>query len=53
MYIIQKCTFNQGCQMVYFQPKNFGKFQRALELKLLVHFMPIWYKLWPFGIFYI
>jgi hypothetical protein len=44
---------NQGCQMVYFQTKNtnLGKFWRALWWQILVHLMPIWYILWPFGIF--
>jgi hypothetical protein len=49
---------DQGCQMVYFQTKNpnFGKFLRALELKMWVYFTTIWniysiwYNLWPFGI---
>jgi hypothetical protein len=49
----------QGCQMVYFQTKNtnLGKIWRALEWKMLLHFMTIWNifwsfwnNLWPFGI---
>jgi hypothetical protein len=34
-----------------FQTKNpnLGKFWRALEWKMLVYFMVIWYILWPFG----
>jgi hypothetical protein len=27
-------------------------FWRALEWKLLVYFMTIWYSLWPFGVFF-
>jgi hypothetical protein len=44
----------QGCQMVYFQTKdpNLGKFWRALQWKMLVYFMPIWYTLRPFDKFY-
>jgi hypothetical protein len=36
-----------------FQTKNFnlGKFWRALQLKMLVHFMAIWSILQPFGFF--
>jgi hypothetical protein len=43
---------NQGCQVVYFQTKipNSGKFWRALECKMLVYFMTVWYNLWPFVI---
>jgi hypothetical protein len=39
--------------MVYFHTKNLnlGKFWRALEFKLLVFFIFIWYILWPFDIF--
>jgi hypothetical protein len=35
----------QGCQMVHFQTKypNFGIFWKALEWKILVYFMDIWY----------
>jgi hypothetical protein len=42
----------QGCQMVCFQTKNpnLGKFWTALELKMMVYFMPIWKILRPFGI---
>jgi hypothetical protein len=42
---------NQGCQMVYFQTKNLnlGKYCRALDWKMLVHFMAIWNNLLPFG----
>jgi hypothetical protein len=29
-----------------------GIFWSALELKMLVRFMAIWYNLWPFGIMY-
>jgi hypothetical protein len=49
----------QGCQMVYFQTKNsnFVTFWRALEWKMLVHFIyahleyiaAIWYIVWIFG----
>jgi hypothetical protein len=44
----------QGCQMVCFQTKNsnLGKFWRASEWKMLLHFMIIWNILWPFGIMY-
>jgi hypothetical protein len=57
----------QGCQMVCFQTKNpsLGKFWRVLQWKMLVYFMtiglfygnwkyfiPIWYILWSFGIFF-
>jgi hypothetical protein len=47
-------TWEQGCQMVYFQTENpnLGKFWRALEWKRLVYYMAIWNKLWPFGIYY-
>jgi hypothetical protein len=39
--------------MVYFQTKNpnLGKFWRVLQRKMLLHFMPIWSILNPFGIF--
>jgi hypothetical protein len=45
---------NQGCQMVYFQNKNFhlGKFWRVFQWKMLVYFMAIWSNLRPFGTFY-
>jgi hypothetical protein len=35
--------------MVYFQTKNsnFVNFWRAMEWKMLVHFIPIWDELWP------
>jgi hypothetical protein len=38
---------------VCFQTKNtnLGKFWRAMQWKMLVYFMAIWYILWPFGIF--
>jgi hypothetical protein len=41
--------------MVYFQTQNpnVGKFWRAFEWKMLVHFMTIWSILWPFGIIYV
>jgi hypothetical protein len=44
----------QGCQMVCFQTKtpNLGKFLRALDWKMCIHFMAIWNILWRFGIFY-
>jgi hypothetical protein len=34
----------QGCQMVYFQPKNpnLGKFWMALEWKMFVYITAIW-----------
>jgi uncharacterized membrane protein YkvI len=37
--------------MVCFQTKNpnLGKFWRALEWKMVVCFMVIWYILWQFG----
>jgi hypothetical protein len=37
--------------MFSFQIKNpnLGKFWRALEWKMLVYFMVIWYILWRFG----
>jgi hypothetical protein len=40
--------------MVYFQTKNhnFGKYFRALEWKMLVYFMTIWYILQQSGILY-
>jgi hypothetical protein len=40
--------------MVSFQTKNsnLGKFWRALDGKMLIYFMAIWYILHPFGIFY-
>jgi hypothetical protein len=38
--------------MVYFKTKspNLGIFWRALEWKMLVYFMAIWYNVWPFGV---
>jgi hypothetical protein len=44
----------QGCQMVCFHTKNpnLGKFWRALDWKMLIHFMTIWNILQTFGIFY-
>jgi hypothetical protein len=38
----------QGCQMVCFQTKNtnLGQFWGALEWKMLVYFLVIWYILW-------
>jgi hypothetical protein len=44
----------QGFQMVYLHPKNpnLGTFWRALEWKILAHFMAIWYFLRISGIFY-
>jgi hypothetical protein len=43
--------WNPGLPEVFFQTKNpnLGKFWRALEWKMLVYFMAIWYILWPFG----
>jgi hypothetical protein len=40
--------------MVYLQTKNpnLGKFWRALDWKMLIHFMSIWNALLTFGIFY-
>jgi hypothetical protein len=40
----------QCCQMVYFQTKNpnVDTFWRALECKMLLHFMIIWNIVWPF-----
>jgi hypothetical protein len=49
------CLFSgQGCQMVYFQTKNFNFsiFWRALEWKMLADCTAIWYILQPIGIFY-
>jgi hypothetical protein len=39
--------------MICFRTKhlNLGKFWRALEWKMLVHFMVIWNILWSFGIY--
>jgi hypothetical protein len=36
-----KKRINQGCQMAYFQTKNYtlGKFFRTLQWKRLIHFM--------------
>jgi hypothetical protein len=47
-------TSDQGCQMVYFQTKNpyLGKFLRALDCKMLISFMDIWYILRTLGISY-
>jgi hypothetical protein len=44
----------QGCQMVYFQTKNpnLGKFLMALDWKMLIYVMSIWYILRTFRIFY-
>jgi hypothetical protein len=44
----------QGCQMVYFQTKNwnFGKVLRVWQWKMLVYFMDLWSILRPFHIFY-
>jgi hypothetical protein len=41
-------------QMVYLKTKNpyLGKFWRVLQWKMLIHFMAIWYILFPFGMFY-
>jgi hypothetical protein len=41
--------------MIYFQTKNpnSGKFWRALDYKLLIYFIAIWYILWTFGMFYV
>jgi hypothetical protein len=38
----------------YFETKNhtLGEFCRALQWKMMVHFMAIWYILWPFGVFF-
>jgi hypothetical protein len=56
-----KITFEQGCQMVYFQTKNpkFGYILEDLAMEdvcafygRLVYFTAILYILWPFGIFY-
>jgi hypothetical protein len=54
-----RASFDQGCQMVYFQAKNpnWCKFCRALKLKMLAiylyghleYFTAIWYIWWPFG----
>jgi hypothetical protein len=45
---------HQGCQMDCFQTKNpnFGKFWKALDWKMFIHFMAIWNIFWRFGIFY-
>jgi hypothetical protein len=50
--LIQLTAPQQGCQMVYFQAKNLGKFWRVLQEKMLAYFMSIWYILPPFAIFY-
>jgi hypothetical protein len=44
----------QGCQTVHFQTKNptLGKSWRALDWKMLIHFMAIGNILHTFGIFY-
>jgi hypothetical protein len=44
----------QGCQIAFFQIKNYnlGKFWRALQWKMLVYVMDVWYILRPFAIFY-
>jgi hypothetical protein len=56
-----KITFEQGCQMVYFQTKNpkFGYILEDLAMEdvcafygRLVYFTAILYILWPFGIFW-
>jgi hypothetical protein len=41
------------CQMVYFQTKNrnLDKYWRALQWKMLVYFMDIWYILRPVDVF--
>jgi hypothetical protein len=44
----------QGCQTVCFLTKNpnLGKFWKAVDWKILIHFMTIWNILPTFGIFY-
>jgi hypothetical protein len=51
---ISAADLGQGCQMVCFQTKNpnFGKFWRALDWKMFLHFVAIWNILCSFGIFY-
>jgi hypothetical protein len=48
------CDRQQGCQMVSFQTKNpnLGKFRRALDWKMLIHFTAVFNILQTFGIFY-
>jgi hypothetical protein len=43
--ILCKNALAQGCQMVFFQTKNpkLGQFWRALQWKMLINFMDIWY----------
>jgi hypothetical protein len=47
-------TRRQGCQMVYFQTKNFnlGNFWRVLQWKILIYFLCHAVYLRPFDIFY-
>jgi hypothetical protein len=47
-------SFDQGCQMFYFQTENpnLDKIWRALEWKTLSYSMTIWNILLPFGIIY-
>jgi hypothetical protein len=44
----------QGCQMVCFQTKNpnLGKFWKALDWKMFIHFMAFWNIFWRFVIVY-
>jgi hypothetical protein len=43
-------SFRRGCQMVYLNTKIpiFGIFWRALEWKILVYYLALWYIWWPF-----
>jgi hypothetical protein len=47
-------SVHQGCQMVYFRTKNpdLGKFLRALDWKIFIHFMDVQNILQIFGDFY-
>jgi hypothetical protein len=47
-------SYNQCCQMLYFQTKNpnLCKFGKVLQWKMLVLFVSIWSILRPNGLFY-
>jgi hypothetical protein len=48
--LFNRPNVNQGCHIVYFHtthpPRTFWK---ALEWKILISFMAIWYTLWSFA----
>jgi hypothetical protein len=51
--VIKLCSnLKPGCHGVYMltQKPNFDYFGKGLKCNLIVHFMSIWYILWPFGI---